>query len=324
MASTTACITSPSASARACGIAAARAALRHRHRSRHHSGSSSGGATNCSAPSLVARDVNWVSIAPDHRTRAAPRSRSATSTSPRRPRSPPGRLRRVEVRVRRAAARRHSRPGRGLLRWGSCPGRRLDRIAHWPDRAPHSGTASSTWRPGVASASRRTAFRHSHPARPLLPAALRLADSAASPKRNLAMALPESTQPERARIVDGCFQSLARLMALLPRFPAITKANVHEWIRYEGFEHFEEAKRQGRGVLFATAHLGNWEFSAFAHALMAEPMTLHRAPAGQPPARRPGDPLPHAVGQPCARPRSRTSAGRCSQTLKAQRGRSAS
>ena len=44
--------------------------------------------------------------------------------------------------------------------------------------------------------------------------------------------------------------------------------NIHEWIRYEGFEHFEEGLRRGRGVLFATAHLGNWELSAFAHALL--------------------------------------------------------
>src|SRR5206468_1272935 len=32
------------------------------------------------------------------------------------------------------------------------------------------------------------------------------------------------------------------------------------------------ARQAGRGVLFAAAHLGNWELSAFAHALLAEPM----------------------------------------------------
>ena len=35
----------------------------------------------------------------------------------------------------------------------------------------------------------------------------------------------------------------------------------------KGFEHFVEAKRRGKGVLFATAHMGAWELSAFAHAL---------------------------------------------------------
>jgi KDO2-lipid IV(A) lauroyltransferase len=90
--------------------------------------------------------------------------------------------------------------------------------------------------------------------------------------RNLAMALPERTPDEHARIVDGVFRSIARALVSFSRFPRITKNNIHEWIRYEGYEHFEHARQQGRGVLFATAHLGNWELSAFAHALMSAPM----------------------------------------------------
>ena len=73
-------------------------------------------------------------------------------------------------------------------------------------------------------------------------------------------------------VIDGVFRSIARLLVALARFPRIHRGNVHEWIRYEGFEHFEAALKRGRGVLFATAHLGNWELSAFAHALLAAPM----------------------------------------------------
>jgi KDO2-lipid IV(A) lauroyltransferase len=98
-------------------------------------------------------------------------------------------------------------------------------------------------------------------------------------ERNLAMALPEA---DRDALIEGCFQSLARLLALLPRFSSIDRSNVGQWIRYEGFEHFERAKKEGKGVLFATAHLGNWEFSAFAHALMAEPMTIVVRPLDNP------------------------------------------
>jgi KDO2-lipid IV(A) lauroyltransferase len=90
--------------------------------------------------------------------------------------------------------------------------------------------------------------------------------------RNLSMALPELDERGRARIVDGVFRSIARLLVAFARFPRITSNNVKEWIRYEGYEHFEEALRRGRGVLFATAHLGNWELSAFAHALLSGPM----------------------------------------------------
>src|SRR5262249_6156531 len=47
-------------------------------------------------------------------------------------------------------------------------------------------------------------------------------------------------------------------------------------------EYFENALRNGRGVLFATAHLGNWELSAFAHALVASPMNVVVRPLDNP------------------------------------------
>ncbi len=78
----------------------------------------------------------------------------------------------------------------------------------------------------------------------------------------------------RPGIVDGAFESLARVLVAFAKFPNMNRANIHQWIRYEGFEHYAEAKRQGRGVLFATGHLGNWELSAFAHALLTEPMNV--------------------------------------------------
>ena len=92
--------------------------------------------------------------------------------------------------------------------------------------------------------------------------------------RNLALAYPDRDAAWRRRTVDGVFESIGRLLVAFARFPGITKANVAEWIRYEGFEHYLAAKERGKGVLFATAHLGNWEFSAYAHALLTEPMNV--------------------------------------------------
>src|SRR5437762_6274719 len=79
--------------------------------------------------------------------------------------------------------------------------------------------------------------------------------------RNLAFAMPELSECERIRIADGVFRSIARLLVSFAKFPAIQRGNVEQWIRYEGYEHFERAIEEGRGVLFATAHLGNWELS---------------------------------------------------------------
>ena len=92
--------------------------------------------------------------------------------------------------------------------------------------------------------------------------------------RNLELALPEKTRGDRQVIVDEVFRSIGRLLYAFARFPQIHAGNISGWIRYEGLEHFLEAKKAGRGVLFATAHLGNWELSAFAHGLMTEPMNI--------------------------------------------------
>jgi KDO2-lipid IV(A) lauroyltransferase len=90
--------------------------------------------------------------------------------------------------------------------------------------------------------------------------------------RNLELAMPEKTAAERARIIDGVFRSIARLLVSFARFPHIDRSNVSGWIRYEGYEHVERARARGRGILFATAHLGNWELSAFAYGLLTAPM----------------------------------------------------
>lgn len=127
-----------------------------------------------------------------------------------------------------------------------------------------------------------------------LPAARRVADwtgrvlDMSVPKlrrvadRNLSFAMPELASKERRKIIDGTFQSVGRLLLALARVPGINRHNVRHWISYEGLENYEAAKRSGKGVLVATAHLGNWELSAFTHAWMTEPMHVMVRPLDNP------------------------------------------
>ncbi len=62
----------------------------------------------------------------------------------------------------------------------------------------------------------------------------------------------------------------------------MNRENIHRWIRYDGLENFKSAQARGRGVLVATAHFGNWELSAFAHALMTAPMNIVVRPLDNP------------------------------------------
>jgi len=101
-------------------------------------------------------------------------------------------------------------------------------------------------------------------------------------ERNLSLALPDLPPAEHRAILDGVFRSIARLLVAFAKFPSIRRENLDRWIRAEGYEHFENALRAGHGVLFATAHLGNWELSAYAHALLQSPMNVVVRPLDNP------------------------------------------
>src|SRR5574340_439216 len=99
---------------------------------------------------------------------------------------------------------------------------------------------------------------------------------------NLQFALPDLDEAGRGRIAGEVFDSIARVLLAFAKFPRICRQNVAEWVRCEGLEHYTEAKRRGKGVLVATAHLGNWELSAYAHALLTEPMHVLVRPLDNP------------------------------------------
>jgi Kdo2-lipid IVA lauroyltransferase/acyltransferase len=96
--------------------------------------------------------------------------------------------------------------------------------------------------------------------------------------KNLTMAGFSNPDP----IADGIFLSVARLLRTFARLPRLSPQNISSLIRYDGLENFQAALGRGRGVLVATAHLGNWELSAFAHAWMTAPMHIVVRPIDNP------------------------------------------
>jgi len=89
---------------------------------------------------------------------------------------------------------------------------------------------------------------------------------------NLRVALPDATEVERERILEGVYDNLGRNVLMLARLPRLTPRNISDWVSYDGLEHYQRGIEQGRGVLFLTAHLGGWELSSAAHALFGHPM----------------------------------------------------
>ena len=96
--------------------------------------------------------------------------------------------------------------------------------------------------------------------------------------RNLAMAFPEKSNAERARILRGEFTSLGRQLAELCQFPRYTLENVTQVVVYDGLENYERAFARKKGVLFLTAHFGGWELSAFTHSMYGHCMYVVMRP----------------------------------------------
>jgi len=80
---------------------------------------------------------------------------------------------------------------------------------------------------------------------------------------NLAMAFPEKTEAERARILRGEFASLGRQLAEVCHFPHYTLDNVEQVVVFDGFENYQRAHARGKGVLLFAGHFGGWELSSF-------------------------------------------------------------
>jgi Kdo2-lipid IVA lauroyltransferase/acyltransferase len=91
---------------------------------------------------------------------------------------------------------------------------------------------------------------------------------------NLRLAFPDWPERRRRQVLFRLFQNLGRMLADFAHFRHLNRNNIERLVTYEGFEHFARAQSLGKGVLFLTAHFGNWELSSFAHGLYGHPLNF--------------------------------------------------
>ncbi len=71
-------------------------------------------------------------------------------------------------------------------------------------------------------------------------------------------------------IIKGVYMNLAQSFIELMRFPKVNKEYVAKYIRIENRQVLDNVLKKGKGVIFLTAHFGNWELMALAGAVEIE------------------------------------------------------
>ncbi len=86
--------------------------------------------------------------------------------------------------------------------------------------------------------------------------------------RNLALAFPEKSKEELHQLGKKVFAQLGRVLAEITFIPKLNKENVGKYVVLEGEENFHKAYQKGKGIIFLTAHFGNWEWMAATFPLL--------------------------------------------------------
>ena len=77
--------------------------------------------------------------------------------------------------------------------------------------------------------------------------------------RNLQLALPDLSLPERQQIIRDVWTNLGQNVTELPHLASFTRTEMGPGWEIEGEEHIDALKENGSQALFFSGHLGNWE-----------------------------------------------------------------
>lgn len=104
--------------------------------------------------------------------------------------------------------------------------------------------------------------------------------------RNLQIAFPGADEKGITFIAKSSFENLGRSAAevihIATRKPGSLQKALQDWIKVEGRNNLDWAAKRGRGILFLTAHFGNWELLGIAVAASGYPLNVIARPLDNP------------------------------------------
>ena len=103
-------------------------------------------------------------------------------------------------------------------------------------------------------------------------------------QRNLEIAFPELNHNQRTLMLQGCFQSLGRLLGEFSQFRKATPERLREIVEYDevGLAYLRQAEAERHGVIFLTGHIGAWELLSFGWSALEYPISFLVRPIDNP------------------------------------------
>ena len=95
-------------------------------------------------------------------------------------------------------------------------------------------------------------------------------------KSNFAVVLGRPAQdPEVARVARRAFRNFGKYLTEIMRFPSMGRAELHDLVTIDpvSFQHLQTARDKGRGIIFVSAHFGNFEIGG-ARIALEIPLTV--------------------------------------------------
>jgi Kdo2-lipid IVA lauroyltransferase/acyltransferase len=104
--------------------------------------------------------------------------------------------------------------------------------------------------------------------------------------KNLEIAFPDMSEEERLKILRGTFHSLGRVLGEVSQFHKATPEKIAKLVDFDldqnALELWETIKRDKRGLVITTGHLGNWEMLVFSFAILHQPISYLARPIDNP------------------------------------------
>lgn len=91
--------------------------------------------------------------------------------------------------------------------------------------------------------------------------------------RHLEIAFPELDRDGRHTLMQGCAKHFGNMLAEVAWMSRAGDDEIEALCPIVGYEHFTAALERGRGVMFTTAHCGNWELLSARLPIAGTPLT---------------------------------------------------